>query len=87
MACGVPIIATNIRSIPEFVEEGMNGYTITPNKENKEAIVDFIEEKLLFLIQNSAQRKQMAEKSSEIVKNKFSLEARNSKLKDLYESF
>jgi glycosyltransferase involved in cell wall biosynthesis len=86
MACGVPIISTDIRSIPEFVEDGNNGFTITPHKENKEAIVDFIEEKLRFFIDNPEQRTYMAENSSQIIKNKFSLEARNSKLKDLYDS-
>ncbi|MDP2175526.1 MAG: glycosyltransferase [Bacteroidota bacterium] len=85
MACGVPIIATDIRSIPEFVEEGMNGFTITPNKENKEPIVDFIEEKLNFLLNNQTQRQQMAQHSSNIIKDKFSLEARNEKLKVLYD--
>jgi glycosyltransferase involved in cell wall biosynthesis len=87
MACGVPIIATDIRSIPEFVEDGKNGFTITPNKKNKETMVDFIKEKLMFLIHNSVQRNQMAEKSTEIIKNTFSLEARNIKLKVLFDSF
>lgn len=86
MACGVPIISTDIRAIPEFVENGYNGFTITPNKNNTLPIVDFIEEKLKYMMQNPEQRKQMALHSSQIIKNKFSLEARNSKLKDLYDS-
>ena len=87
MACGVPIISTDIRSIPEFVEEGKNGFTLTPNKENREAIVDFIEDKLNFLLSNPDQRQQMAKHSSSIIKDRFSLEARNKKLKVLYDGF
>jgi glycosyltransferase involved in cell wall biosynthesis len=86
MACGVPIISTDIRSIPEFVEDGNNGFTITPHKENKEVIVDFIEEKLRFFIDNPEQRTYMAEYSTQIINNKFSLQSRNSKLKVLYEN-
>jgi glycosyltransferase involved in cell wall biosynthesis len=86
MACGVPIISSDIRSIPEFVENGHNGFTITPHKENKEVIVDFIEEKLRFFIDNPEQRTYMAEYSTQIINNKFSLQARNSKLKVLYEN-
>jgi len=87
MSCGVPIIASNIRSIPEFVEDNVNGYTITPNKENKEEIIDFIEEKLLFLIQNPNMRQEMSNYSIKIIKENFSIATRNNKLKKLYESF
>lgn len=85
MACGVPIIATDIRSIPEFVEDGKNGFTISPDKKNKETMVDFIDEKLRFFIDNPEQRTYMAEYSTQIIKNKFSLEARNNMLKNLYD--
>jgi len=86
MACGVPIIATDIRSIPEFVENGVNGFTITPIKENKREIVNFIEDKLRFFIDNPEKRTQMGNQSSTIIKEKFSLEARNEKLKKIYDS-
>jgi len=87
MACGAPIISTDIRSIPEFVEDGKNGFTITPTKDNNDAIVDFIEEKLSFFLNNPTEREQMAKHSSQIIKERFSLEARNKKLKELYDGF
>jgi glycosyltransferase involved in cell wall biosynthesis len=86
MACGVPIISTDIRSIPEFVENGKNGFTISPLKENKREIVNFIEDKLRFFIDNPEKRAQMGNRSSTIIKEKFSLEARNDKLKKVYNS-
>jgi glycosyltransferase involved in cell wall biosynthesis len=31
MACGVPVICTNVASMPEVVEDGVTGFVVTPN--------------------------------------------------------
>jgi glycosyltransferase involved in cell wall biosynthesis len=85
MACGMPIIATNIRAIPELVEDCKNGFTFTPNINDKNLMVDFIKEKLLLLINNADLRNQMALHSYKVANEKFSIEKRNEKLKNLYD--
>jgi len=47
MSCGLPIIATNIGGIPEFVRHGIDGYLVPPNNpgELKKAIKTLLADK------------------------------------------
>ncbi|MEW5896862.1 MAG: glycosyltransferase family 4 protein [Nanoarchaeota archaeon] len=64
MACGKPVIATNVFGIPEMVENGVNGFLIPPknSKAIREAINNFIENKNLIKIMVNNVRKLMEEK-------------------------
>ena len=31
MACGVPVVCTNVASLPEVVEDGVTGFLVPPN--------------------------------------------------------
>lgn len=85
MACGVPIISTDIRAIPELVVNGENGFTLKPNMNDKTIMCNFIEEKLLFLFNDFEERSRMAQNSFRIANEKFSLQSRNRKLKNVYD--
>ena len=57
MACGLPIIATNIGGIPEFVRDGVDGFLVNSNdpQELKKAIdkLVFDKEKLIEFSKNA----------------------------------
>ncbi len=54
MATGLPIIATNVRGIPDIVENGVNGYLV--NIKNPSEIAD----RIIMLIQDNIMRKEIS---------------------------
>lgn len=78
MAAGVPNVSTNIASIPEVINDGENGFLITPGD------VDALSERLLALIKNENLRRMFSVRSYELIKNKFSLDNNILKLKHIY---
>lgn len=65
MACGRPILGTNIGGVPEMIEDGKNGYLMEPGD------VDRLGECILKLSSDSELRQQMGRRSREIVSHKF----------------
>ena len=53
MACGIPAICTDVASMPEIVQDGVNGFVVPPN--NPAAIAD----KLRWLRAHPVQRRAM----------------------------
>jgi len=81
MACGLPIIATSVGSIPEFIEDNINGYLVSPRQPSALA------EKMAFLVRNSDIRQTMGSSNREKVRREFSFEEYERKLGDVYLSF
>jgi len=80
MACGKPIIATNVYGIPEMITPGLNGFLIPPKNSRaiKWAINKFVEKPELI--------EKMGIKAREIVETRFEKEKQMHKLyNDLFE--
>jgi glycosyltransferase involved in cell wall biosynthesis len=65
MASGLPIIATNVGSIPETVKDGVNGILVRPRDAEKLA------EAMKKLIENETLRNQLGNKGREIAKEEY----------------
>ncbi len=77
MACGLPVIASDIRGNVDIIKDGYNGYLFAPANANT------LCEKLELLMDDADKRKTMGTKNREIVKD-FSLEAVTEELKRIY---
>lgn len=79
MACGLPIICSEIRGNVDIIREGDNGYLFQPSD------VETLARKLEYLLDDAEKRKVMGLKNKEIVKD-FSLESVTEELKRIYKS-
>lgn len=65
MACGAPAVCTDVASMPEVVEDGVTGFVVSPNDPSA------LREKLLWLRDNPARRREMGEAARLRVLKKF----------------
>jgi glycosyltransferase involved in cell wall biosynthesis len=78
MACGVPVVASNVDGIPEMIEDGKTGYLI-PAGESK-----MLAEKLIFLLENNEIICRMSEAATKKAKKTFSLDVMFKKTINIY---
>jgi phenylacetate-CoA ligase len=69
MACGKPVVATNVGGIPEIIENRCNGILIPPK--NSDALAKAIS----LIIENPAQAKRLGEAAVRTIKENFTLDA------------
>lgn len=81
MGYGMPIVSTNVGGIPRIVIEGKNGFLREPGD------VAGFAEAIIEILTNNATRKSMGEKSLEIVKGRYSLEAHIKEIEKVYQMF
>lgn len=67
MARGIPNISTRISSIPEVIEDGVNGFLITPGD------VDILKERILRLVSDQKLRLEFSREAHRTISEKFSL--------------
>ena len=65
MACGAPAVCTDVASMPEVVEDGVTGFVVPPNDPRA------LEEKLVWLRDNPARRREMGAAARRRVLDKF----------------
>lgn len=78
MACGLPVVATEIGGIPEVVKDGENGILI--DKKNVKSIVHSLEK----LIENKSMCRKMGEHGRITIEEKFSWNNSAKKLIEIY---
>jgi len=79
MACGLPVVTSDVYAMPEIVEDGKTGY-LTPYGDMKA-----LEEKLASLIEDASLRKRMGRAGRKRVEEKFSVPVFKEKVAGVYE--
>jgi glycosyltransferase involved in cell wall biosynthesis len=79
MACGKPVIGSNIGGIPEQIADGTSGFLFEHSN------ADDLGKKMARLIQNKELRRDMGEAGRKIIERKYSLVEHCNKLAGIYE--
>jgi glycosyltransferase involved in cell wall biosynthesis len=79
MACGIPVVASNVGGIPEIITPGYDGILVKPGSSERlsKAIVDLLEDRVL--------RSRMGQHAKETIRNDFSWAVNKKKYVSLYE--
>jgi glycosyltransferase involved in cell wall biosynthesis len=80
MACGIPVIATSLGSLPEIVEDGITGFLVPPHSPAK------IREKMLYLSQHPGISEKMGQAARQRVLEKFTWERVADKCLEAYQA-
>lgn len=84
MGCKLPIITSNVRSLPEMMQHEVNGYVVDVKAKSRDVVVEEIASRLETLIDNEALRGEMGSASWDIVREKFDIAVRNRCLSRIY---
>ncbi|KUK68136.1 MAG: Putative glycosyltransferase [Methanocalculus sp. 52_23] len=79
MACGTPVIGSNVGGIPDIIQDGWNGYLV------QERSPEALSMKILELIHDTDLSRRLAENGFETVRRKFSWEHVSLQFRDRYE--
>lgn len=79
MGQGIPNISTRIASIPEVIQDGENGFLITPGD------VEALQNRILKLVSEDRLRREFSEKGARLIRESFSLKASIDRLEHFYE--
>lgn len=88
---GLPIISTNTFAKAELIDDGKTGFLIDLPEDWKgyfgmpEKFIQNLVEKTSLIIENEKLRKSMSKQAIKEAKEKFSIDSRNKKLKEIYE--
>ena len=80
MACGLPIIATNVGGLPDLVQNGINGLLVPPGRPDQLAAA------LHQLAVNDELRRSMQLSSYRLASERYDMTKRVSQLVDVYKA-
>jgi glycosyltransferase involved in cell wall biosynthesis len=78
MACGIPVVASNVCAVPEIIQDGVNGYLIYPGS------VRELADRISSLLANPSMRRRMGLSARKTVTERFNWNANAIKISDLY---
>ena len=78
MACGKPIVGSDVGGIRDQIINGYNGFLVSPKSP------DEIAERILWLLENPDEATKMGQRGREIVERKFDISKRVDKVLKLY---
>jgi len=78
MACGKPVIATNVGGIPEVVKHKINGLLVKPGN------VSELKNALLYILENKNEAKRMGNNAAKYVAENYSVEAVVERMERIY---
>jgi N-acetyl-alpha-D-glucosaminyl L-malate synthase BshA len=78
MACGKPVIASNVGGLPDQIIDGFNGFLVPPR--DPKAIAD----RILYLLENPSVAKRMGRNGRELAEEKYNIEKRVDKIIEIY---
>jgi glycosyltransferase involved in cell wall biosynthesis len=78
MACGKPVIGTNVGGIPDQIVDGYNGFLVQPRNPKE------IAEKILWIIENPKEARRMGVNGRKVAEKKFNINKRIDKIIQLY---
>jgi glycosyltransferase involved in cell wall biosynthesis len=81
MACGVPVVVSDVGGLPEVVRNGVTGYVVPKESPNQLA------EKFLFLLENELVRQEMGHNGIKHVKENYDWKENASDMLNLYNQF
>lgn len=62
LACGCPVVATDVGEVPRLIEEGINGYTVATREQSEEQIIESLVQALRKALSHEWDRQQIAKK-------------------------
>lgn len=78
MACGKPVVGSNVGGIPEVIKDGVTGYLVEPRDPED------IAEKIVYLLENKDLAKKMGENGRKRTEKNFNMERRIDKILAIY---
>lgn len=78
MACGIPVVASNVCAIPEIIQDGVNGFLISPGS------VRELAERISTLLADPRMRRRMGQSARKTVLERFDWNVNAIKISDIY---
>jgi N-acetyl-alpha-D-glucosaminyl L-malate synthase BshA len=69
MACGVPVVASNVGGLPEIIEDGVTGFVCPPDA------IDLMAARSIEILTNPARRASIAETAASLVHTRYCTDA------------
>lgn len=85
MGCQLPVICSDVSSLPEIVQHGRNGYLVPVTDRTSDTIADELAAHLRKLMDHRTELERITQGSLQVVRERFDPRVRNARLKEIYD--